>query len=137
MLNIIAARIAAPRMMLNMKALMPIRVKPSFSTPSTVAPISPPMMVPEPPASCVPPITPAATARNMIWLPPACGSIEPMRNAFQAAGEPGEQAAQHEIADLQAGHLDAGFARADLVGAGSDGVQAPARVAKHHVQDER
>src|SRR5690349_25154958 len=66
MLKIIAARIAAPRIMLKVNALMPISVKPSFRMPSTAAPIRPPMIVPDPPASGVAAITAAATARNMI-----------------------------------------------------------------------
>ena len=94
------------------------------------------MMVPDPPASGVPPITPAATARNMIWLPPACGSIEPMRNASRQPVNPASTAGQHEIADLEAGDADAGLARAGLVGAGSDRMQPPARVAQHHVQHD-
>src|SRR5579872_1362425 len=51
MLNSIAPRIAAPRMMLNRNALMPMSVNPSFNTPSTTAPINAPMTVPEPPVS--------------------------------------------------------------------------------------
>ena len=102
MLKIIATRMAAPRMMLNVKAFTPISVNPSLRMPSTPAPISPPMIVPDPPASDVPPITPAATARNMIWLPPACGSIEEMRNASSIPVKPGQRAGEHEVADLQA-----------------------------------
>ena len=100
MLKIIAARIAAPRMMLKVKAFMPISVNPSLRMPSTAAPISPPTIVPDPPANEVPPITPAATARNMIWLPPACGSIDRCET-LPGAGEARQHAGQHEIADLE------------------------------------
>ena len=92
-------------------------------------------MVPDPPASEVPPITPAATARNMIWLPPACGSIERNAKCFQDAGEARQRAGEHEIADLQPVDIDAGLAGPGRVGAGGRGVQAPAHVAQHHMHD--
>src|SRR6266545_2424360 len=78
-LEIIATRIATPRIRSKALALIPIRLKPSCRTPSTSAPTRAPMMVPEPPARAVPPITAAATAKNMIWVPPALGSIEETR----------------------------------------------------------
>ncbi len=51
-------------------------------------PTSPPTMVPAPPAIAVPPITPEATPRNMMFDPPASGSVEPMRNASSSPAKP-------------------------------------------------
>src|SRR5215468_8241094 len=55
MLDTMAIRMAAPVIMLKLKALIPSSVNPSCSTASTVAPASPPVMVPNPPANGVPP----------------------------------------------------------------------------------
>src|SRR5262249_49937776 len=88
MLAIIAIRIAAPMMMSKVKALMPCRVNPSCMPPSMMPPTSPPTIVPAPPAIAVPPITPEATPRNMMLLPPASGSIEPTRKASSSPVSP-------------------------------------------------
>src|SRR4029077_6274384 len=88
MLANIAMRIAAPMMILNMKALMPCSVKPSCKTPSMIPPTRPPTIVPAPPAIAVPPITPDATPRNMMLLPPASGSAEPTRKASSSPVKP-------------------------------------------------
>src|SRR5271166_1198742 len=88
MLAIIAIRIAAPITISKVKALIPCNVKPSCNTPSMMPPMSPPMIVPAPPAIAVPPMTPEATAKNMMLLPPARGSIEPTRNASSSPVSP-------------------------------------------------
>src|SRR5271169_979129 len=88
MLAIIAIRIAAPITISKVKALIPWNVKPSCNTPSMMPPMSPPMIVPAPPAIAVPPMTPEATPRNMMLLPPAKGSIEPTRNASSSPVSP-------------------------------------------------
>ena len=64
-----------------------------------------PIRVPEPPVSRVPPITAAAMAAKVISDPPARGSIDPMRNASMTPAKPAKNAAQHEIAHLDAGTL--------------------------------
>ena len=46
------------------------------------------MIVPSPPAIAVPPMTPEATPRYMMLLPPANGSAEPTRNASSNPARP-------------------------------------------------
>src|SRR5581483_4528950 len=57
----IAPRTAAPKIMLTTLALMPIKLKPSMSNASTIAPRNAPRIVPEPPSIAVPPMTAAVT----------------------------------------------------------------------------
>ncbi len=99
-LRIIEATMAMPRIMLNVKALMPLIVRPSRSMPRTRAPRKAPITVPEPPASAVPPMTAAATPRNIRSEPPASGSIESTRIASLMPAKPAKTAASMKLPTL-------------------------------------
>ena len=122
--------------MLKVKALMPMSVKPSFSTPSTAAPIN----AADDRAGAAGQRRAANHAgrhREEHDLVAARLRIDRAdTERLEAAGEPRQHRSQNEIADLQARDVNAGLARAGLVGAGGDGVQPPARMAQHHVQHD-
>src|SRR5947208_2306914 len=81
-LAIIETRMAPPRIRKNGLALMPMRLTPFCSSASTSEPSSAPMMVPEPPARAVPPMTAAEMAVNVMPVPPPrLGSMVCTRNA--------------------------------------------------------
>src|SRR6266508_2132451 len=72
-----------------METLIPMRFMPFCSSASTSAPRNAPATVPDPPASAVPPITAADTARNMIPKPPPMlGSMVLMRKASRIPTKP-------------------------------------------------
>src|SRR6187549_3588091 len=71
--RIIAPRIAIPMIRSKLNALTPRK---------------PPMIVPDPPISEVPPITAAATARNMMSVPPCSGRIDVIRVESRIPAKP-------------------------------------------------
>ena len=118
----IVMRIAPPKIMLKVYALTPESVKPSFKMPSTAAPRNAPMIVPEPPVSSVPPMTEDAMAMNMISVPPASGSIEPMRNVSRIPAKSSQDTTNDEIPHLYATDLDAHLSGTKGVTSGGDRV---------------
>ena len=71
-----------------LNALTPRIVKPMFRMASTQTPRKPPMIVPDPPISDVPPMTAAATARNMMSVPPWSGRIDVIRVESRIPAKP-------------------------------------------------
>src|SRR5206468_946593 len=56
--------------------------------------------------------------------------------ALQDSGQAGEHASDDEVADLEPVDVDARFLCPDRVGAGGDGVEAPAGMAEYDMHDE-
>jgi hypothetical protein len=81
-------------------------------------------------------MTAAEIAANMMFGPPASGSVEVMRTGLDDAREPGQRAGQHEVAGLDPADLDAGLARARQVAAHGERVQPPARPGEQDLQQD-
>ena len=71
------------------------------------------MIVPEPPNSDVPPITARRDGEEHESGPPCSGLDGRDPHRLEDAGERGERAAEHEVADLDRADVDAALARAD------------------------
>ena len=116
-------------------ALIPIRLKPSAGSASTSAPRNAPTIVPEPPASAVPPMTAPAIGveHRRVAAVARVDGVRPER--LHEPGQRPHEAGDHEVAVLDPGDVDAGLAGAEDVAADRDRVQAPPGPAEHHLED--
>ena len=81
-------------------------------------------------------MTAEAMAINMISVPPASGSIEPMRKAVQHPGKTAQNTANDEISDLDEAGLDAHLRGANEVTAGGNRVHSPTCLDQHELENE-